>query len=136
SSQRFRNTALDFLRAEIVRDRNHASVVAWSVSNETLRGGSGEVAYFRAARALTKRLDPTRLLAADKSLRPLNDLPRSYRLLDAVGLNEYVGWYGGQTSELAGNLATVHRKFPHQAIVLTEFGPEPTRPGPLTPQRT
>jgi hypothetical protein len=128
-SRRFRSAALAALRRAVLRDRNHASVVAWSISNETLRGGAGEAAYFRAARALVRTLDPTRLLAADKSLRPLDDVPRWYRLLDAVGLNEYVGWYGGRTRELPGNLARVHRRFPHQALVITEFGAEANRTG-------
>lgn len=125
----FRATALNALRDAVLRDRNHASVLAWSVSNETLRGGSGEAAYLRAARALVSRLDPSRLLAADKALHPLDDLPRTYRLLDAIGLNEYVGWYGGRTSQLPGNLASVHRKFPRQALVVTEFGAEANRGG-------
>jgi beta-glucuronidase len=126
---RFRRTALAALRGALLRDRNHASVLAWSVSNETLRGGSGEAAYFRAARSLATKLDPTRLLAADKSLLPLNDLPPSYRLLDAVGVNEYVGWYGGRTSDLPADLRAVHKKFPRQALVATEFGAEANRRG-------
>jgi hypothetical protein len=128
-NSRFRSAALAALRQAVLRDRNHASVVAWSISNETLRGGAGELAYLRAARALVSTLDPTRLLAADKALRPLDDLPRWYRLLDAVGLNEYVGWYGGRTHELPGNLARVHRRFPRQALVITEFGAEANRAG-------
>jgi beta-glucuronidase len=128
-SASFRATALGALRDAVLRDRNHASVVAWSVSNETLRGGSGERTYLAAARALLRRLDPTRLMAADKSLRPLGDLPRSYRLLDAIGLNEYVGWYGGKTSQLPHELAEVRHRFPHQALVVTEFGAEANRGG-------
>ena len=128
-SARFRATTLDALRDAVLRDRNHASVAAWSVSNETLGGASGERAYFKAARNLLNRLDPSRLMAADKALRPLRDLPRTYRLVDAIGLNEYVGWYGGKTSELPHELATVRRRFPHQAIVITEFGAEANRSG-------
>jgi beta-glucuronidase len=135
-SNRFRSNALAALRQAVLRDRNHASVSAWSVSNETLRGGSGERAYFRAARTLAKQLDPSRLLAADKSLLPLDDLPRWYRLLDAIGLNEYVGWYGGRTSQLPGDLAAVHRRFPNQALVITEFGAEANRTGPATTKGT
>ncbi|HET9003707.1 MAG TPA: glycoside hydrolase family 2 TIM barrel-domain containing protein, partial [Gemmatimonadaceae bacterium] len=132
----FRDTALADLREAILRDRNHASVAAWSVSNETLRGGAGERAYFHAARVLQARLDPTRLLAADKSLRPLGDIPSSYRLLDAIGLNEYVGWYGGTTRELPGNLAGVRRRFPRQALVITEFGAEANRSGAASQKGT
>lgn len=128
-SARFRATALNALRDSITRDHNHASIAAWSVSNETLGGASGELAYFKAARTLLDRLDPTRLMAADKALRPLRDLPRTYRLVDAIGLNEYVGWYGGKTSELPRDLATVRRRFPRQAIVITEFGAEANRSG-------
>jgi beta-glucuronidase len=132
----FRKTALSALRQAILRDRNHAAVVAWSVSNETLRGASGEITYFHAARRLVTNLDPTRLLAADKSLRPLNDLPRSYRLVDAIGLNEYVGWYGGRTSELPGNLAAAHRRFPGRVLVITEFGAEANRSGAASEKGT
>ncbi|HEX6712988.1 MAG TPA: glycoside hydrolase family 2 TIM barrel-domain containing protein, partial [Thermoleophilaceae bacterium] len=125
----YRHNAISALRDAVMRDRNHASIAAWSVSNETLRGGSAEVKYLREARALLDRLDPTGLVAADKALRPLSDLPRSYRLLDAIGLNEYVGWYGGRTRELPRDLATVHRRFPRQALVITEFGAEANRAG-------
>jgi beta-glucuronidase len=135
-SARFRGTALATLRSALLRDRNHASVMAWSISNETLRGGRGEAAYLRSARELVNTLDPTRLLAADKSLRPLDDLPRTYRQLDAIGLNEYVGWYGGRTSELPGNLTAVHRRFPRQALVVTEFGAEANRSGPVSRKGT
>jgi beta-glucuronidase len=135
-SARFRGTALTALRNAILRDRNHASVVAWSVSNETLRGGPAEAAYFRAARKLVNGLDSTRLLAADKSLRPLDDLPRTYRLLDAIGINDYVGWYGGRTSQLPGDLAAVRRRFPSQALVVTEFGAEANRSGPASQKGT
>ncbi|HEX4734179.1 MAG TPA: glycoside hydrolase family 2 TIM barrel-domain containing protein [Thermoleophilaceae bacterium] len=135
-NKRFRSNALAALRQAIVRDRNHASVLAWSVSNETLRGGAGERAYLRAARTVVNQLDRTRLLAADKSLQPLNDLPSWYRSLDAIGLNEYVGWYGGKTSELRGDLAEIHRRFPHQALVVTEFGAEANRSGPASRKGT
>ena len=128
-ARHFRATALRFLERMIARDRNHASVMAWSVSNETLRGGRGETAYLRAARALARRLDPTRLLVADKALRPVDDVPASYRLLDGIGINEYLGWYSGRTSELPRDLAALRRRFPRQALFVTEFGAEANRAG-------
>ena len=133
---RLRGRALRAFREAILRDRNHASVMAWSASNETLGGGSGESRYLRAARATAEQYDPTRLLVADKALRPLRDIPRSYRLLDAIGINEYVGWYGGRTGELRTDLATVRRRFPRQALVVTEFGAEANRSGPATRKGT
>ena len=136
SSSRYRATALSALRQAILRDRSHASVVAWSVSNETLRGGAGEAAYFRAARKLLNQLDRTRLLAADKSLLPVSDLPNAYRLLDAIGLNDYVGWYGGREAQLRGDLAAVRRRYPAKALVITEFGAEANRSGPASQKGT
>jgi hypothetical protein len=135
-SQSYRSRALSALRGAVLRDRNHASIMAWSVSNETLRGGAGEGKYLRAARELLDALDPTRLFAADKALRPLSDLPASYRVLDAIGLNEYVGWYGGRNSQLSGDLANARARFPGQALFVTEFGAEANRAGPAARKGT
>jgi beta-glucuronidase len=129
-TRRLRRGALSRLRETILRDRNHASVMTWSIANETLGGGARERSYVRAAIALARRLDPTRLVAADPSLRPLDDIPAHYSELDAIGVNEYVGWYGGATSELAGDLDALRARFPRQALFVTEFGAEANRSGP------
>jgi beta-glucuronidase len=116
----------------VLRDRNHASVMTWSVGNELLRGGSAEEAYIREAVAEAKRLDPTRFVGIDKTLAPVRDLPRSYRLLDAIGLSAYLGWYGGSTRDLGPALRQVRRRFPDQALFVTEFGAESTFRGPAS----
>lgn len=132
-----RREALSRLRRAILRDRNHASVMTWSIANETLGGGGQrEQAYVSAAVALARRLDPTRLVAADPSLRPVEDIPPYYAALDAIGVNEYVGWYGGATPELAGNLAALRARFPRQALFVTEFGAEANRSGPASEMGT
>ena len=131
-SARLRKTALQRLREAILRDRNHASVMTWSVANETLRAGRREGAYVRDAVRLIRRLDGTRLAAADAALRPLDQIPAHYARLDAIGVNEYVGWYGGSTAELPGDLAALRARFPRQALFVTEFGAEANRSGPPT----
>ena len=128
--------ALDTFDELVLRDRNHASIVAWSAANETLGGGRAEAAYLRSARDLVRHNDPTRLVAVDKALRPLRDIPASYREVDAIGINEYVGWYGGRTRELPRDLATLRRRFPKQALVVTEFGAEANRHGPARSKGT
>jgi beta-glucuronidase len=133
---RVRREALSRLREAILRDRNHASVMTWSIANETLGGGSRERAYVRDAIRLVRGLDPTRLVAADPSLRPLDDIPAHYAELDAIGVNEYVGWYGGATPELAGDLAALRARFPRQALFVTEFGAEANRSGPASEMGT
>ena len=129
---RLRREALSRLREAILRDRNHASIMTWSIANETLGGGARERAYVRDAVRLVRRLDPTRLVAADPSLRPLDDIPAHYAELDAIGVNEYVGWYGGATPELAGDLQALRARFPRQALFVTEFGAEANRSGPAS----
>ncbi|MEX2195862.1 MAG: glycoside hydrolase family 2 TIM barrel-domain containing protein [Thermoleophilaceae bacterium] len=131
-SARLRKEALSRLREAILRDRNHAAIMTWSVANETLRGGRRERAYITDAVRLIRRLDPTRLAAADPALRPLDHIPAHYDMLDAIGVNEYVGWYGGATPELRGDLEVLRARFPRQALFVTEFGAEANRSGPAT----
>jgi beta-glucuronidase len=136
-SARLRREALARLRQTVLRDRNHASVMAWSVANETLRGGAAERRYLTAAEALVRRLDPTRLVAVDTSLRPLRDIPSAYGGLDAIGVNEYVGWYGeARNAELEGDLAALRARFPGRALFVTELGAEANRAGPASVKGT
>jgi beta-glucuronidase len=121
---------LSLLRQTVTRDAGHPSIVAWSVENETQAGGAGEAAYLRRAAALVRGLDPTRLVAADASLSPLRGLSPALGALDAIGLNEYVGWYGGTLpATLTRDLAQVRARFPAPALVVTETGAEANRGG-------
>lgn len=122
---------LSLLRQTVTRDAGHASVMAWSVENETQRGGAGERSYLRRAAALVRAVDPTRLVVADASLSPLRGLSGGLGALDAIGLNEYVGWYGGTLpTTLTQDLASVRARFAAGALVVTETGAEANRTGP------
>ena len=75
--------------------------------------------------------------------RPTTAIP-VFREVDAIGANEYFGWYRGAfpphppagTDDLAGYLDTLHRKQPHAALFLTEFGAEANRRGPAARKGT
>jgi beta-glucuronidase len=75
-------------------------------------------------------------MTADKALIPIADIPSSYRLLDAIGINEYLGWYSGHSEDLPAALRTVRRRFPRQALFITELGAEANRTGPATERGT
>ncbi len=127
---RLRGAALERLRRMVLRDRNHASVMTWSVGNEILRGGAPEAGYIRDAMRLVRRLDPMRFVGVDTTL-PVDSVPRHYGDLDALGVNEYVGWYGaGTLADVQPQLERLRARVPGPAIFVTEFGAEANREGP------
>ena len=92
------------LRDEIARDHNRAAVILWSISNET--PVKPERLTFLKQLALDgKELDSTRLITSAMNhvdntgpdVRTLND-PLG-EVLDVLGLNEYLGWYGGRPED-------------------------------------
>jgi beta-galactosidase/beta-glucuronidase len=132
-----RKTILDRLRRTVLRDRNHASVMTWSVANEIVRGGAAERTYLAQAKALVRRLDPTRFVAVDQTVTPRSTLPSFFKKLDALGISEYVGWYGNDSlSHVRPLLDRVHRQLPGVALFLSEFGAEANRSGPARAKGT
>ena len=106
----------------VVRDRNRASVIIWSVANETPRGDS-RLRFLTGLIDRARELDPTRLISAATELsyegRTLVvDDPLGERL-DVLGVNEYLGWYGGYPEDIASReWATPFDK----PVVISEFG--------------
>ena len=87
------------LGEEIARDANRASIVLWSVGNET-PVTEARTRFLRTLVADARAADPTRLLTAALEHHPVG--ARGERIddplgadLDVLGLNEYVGWYDG-----------------------------------------
>ena len=92
------NNAVKMLDEMVARDKNKASIILWSVSNETPVSGP-RTEFLGKLAEYTKGLDPTRLVTAamEKHTRGNNveiaDPLGAY--LDVLGCNEYVGWYEG-----------------------------------------
>jgi len=87
------------LGEEIARDANRASIILWSVGNET-PVSDARTRFLRTLIADARAADPTRLLTA--ALEHHATGPAAERIddplgadLDVLGLNEYVGWYDG-----------------------------------------
>ncbi|MCX4831334.1 beta-glucuronidase [Streptomyces sp. NBC_01016] len=81
------------LRELIDRDKNHPSVVMWSLANEPASNEEGAREYFEPLVALARKLDPTRPLtySAVMFATPQND--RIGDLFDVLSINRYYGWY-------------------------------------------
>jgi beta-glucuronidase len=135
--------ALRMLRRTIIRDRNHPSVLVWSVGNENAaRPGTGLRKYIRKAERTAKELDPTRLVGIATSGFPTVAKQRTYTELDVLGVNDYFGWYNGPRGTIAdrnlvgGYLNRLHSDYPNQSIFITEVGAEANRSGPVTEKGT
>ena len=90
------------LDENIRRDHNKASVILWSVSNETPKSPE-RLAFLRALIDEAHVQDPTRpvtsamLTHMDGRTAILDDPLGEY--LDVLGSNEYLGWYVGKPEE-------------------------------------
>ncbi len=111
------------LREMINRDKNKASIILWSVANETPLE-EGRLEFISSLVDYAKALDPTRLLTAalenhmTKDGTKMIDDPLGAKL-DVIGNNNYCGWYSGEPQtcdELRWE--TVYKK----PMILSEFG--------------
>ena len=78
----------------IARDKNHPSVIAWSLLNEPESKDEHSLPYFTAVFEKARELDPQkrpRTFAMEVSSGP--DTCRCYQLCDFLELNRYYGWY-------------------------------------------
>jgi beta-glucuronidase len=138
-----RQKGLDYLAAAIRRDRNHPSVIAWSIGNELPASpGYGQTAYIKDAVALAHRLDPTRPVALAFAGYPSKNYIPAFAPLDALGANDYFGWYPGPVGQIVNRgalgqyLDRLHANYPHKALFVTEFGAEANRSGPADEKGT
>jgi beta-glucuronidase len=90
------------LYENIRRDHNKASVILWSVSNETPKSPE-RLVFLKALVDQAHRQDPTRLVTSamlthmDGKTAILDDPLGEY--LDVIGSNEYIGWYTGKPED-------------------------------------
>jgi beta-glucuronidase len=114
----------------IARDKNHPSVIMWSLANEPHSRRPAAKGFFRELYDLAKGLDPTRP-ATIVSMVGVDE--EAFEFCDVVCLNRYYGWYTepGQLEvgyeRLSQELDALHEKFP-KPLILTEFGAD-TFPG-------
>ncbi len=144
---RVRRNAVAVNRETVLRDRGHPSLLAYSIANELPDPiGTGQNAFIRETAAAIRKLDTTRLVALDRVARlfaPADGDP-VLKVLDAIGVNEYYGWYRGVfpphppavTADLGPYLDGLHRLQPSTALFVTEFGAEGARPGPAEQKGT
>ena len=141
-----RAQALAALRATVLGDRNHPSVIVDSVGNElssTPDTTPGTRSYLTQAISLARRLDPVVPVGLDIYGYPGYPVQAIYKQLDALGISAYFGWYTGPAGHSISDFAALqpylermHTAYPKQAIAVTEFGTEALLDGPATTRGT
>jgi len=109
----------------ITRDKNRASVIIWSMANETPLSKARNRFLSRLA-AKTRQLDPTRLISAallqnnfngNSNIKTIDDPMAD--VVDVISFNQYLGWYDG----LPKNCRDVTWKFlQNKPVLMSEFG--------------
>ena len=137
-----RDRALSLLRDTILAERSHPSVVVDSVANElspTPDSEPGTRAYLKQAIPLARRLDPVAVVGLDTLCYTGFPAQKIYSKLDVLGIDSYFGWYTGKPGhsiarfdQLEPFLQQSHRRYPAQALVISEFGAEGVFDGPAT----
>ncbi len=141
-----RADALRTVRGTVLAARSHPSVITHSVANElsaTPDSVPGTRSFLRSARGLVHDLDPTLPVSVDLLSYPGFPAQKAFASYDLLGVNSYFGWYRGKKkhstarlADLEPYLASMRRKYPDSALVLTEFGAESTFVGPRGTKET
>ncbi len=110
------------LHEMIRRDQNKASVILWSMSNETPTS-TERTTFIRNLVAQARQEDPTRLITS-AMLTPFHEKTATLddplgADLDVLGYNEYIGWYMGKP-ETAPEYKWEDPM--HKPVILSEFG--------------
>jgi beta-glucuronidase len=131
--ERILERALPMLETMVRRDRNHASVIIWSMANESKTDSEVGIKVMRALLRRTRELDPARLVTfvtAPGSVRE----HRAYEDADLVATNMYFGSlaepranHREELSERARKPSIEHLRrqlaaFPDKPLLITEFG--------------
>jgi beta-glucuronidase len=118
--------AAEQLGEMITRDHNRASIIIWSVGNET-PVSTARTNFMKTLIETARAKDPTRLVSAAlevnyhsaENLRSIDDPLGEY--VDVVAFNQYLGWYGGTPlSCRTANWTTKYRK----PLFISETGAE------------
>jgi beta-glucuronidase len=105
--------------AELIRrDRNRASVILWSVGNET-PDSPERTRFLSGLASFARRTDPTRLVTAACTVRDGRIDDTLADSLDVVGLNQYFGWYD---PDLRGLSRVLAESTPRRPVIISELG--------------
>jgi beta-glucuronidase len=126
-NERVLNNAKRMMGENIYRDRNRASIIIWSIANETPVADDRNIFLKNLANSV-RNMDPSRLISA-ALLVEREDTAKGIEIsikdpltesLDILAVNTYNGWYGDDTlADLAG---IIWHTPDNRPVILSEFG--------------
>lgn len=106
------------------RDHNRASIILWSLANETPRSDARFHFLSNLAESVRK-LDSTRLITAaletqsrEEGVIGIHDPMAA--VVDVIGVNSYCGWYGSMKPDECAKLRWVSDE--NKPVIISEFG--------------
>ena len=120
------------IRELIARDKNHPSVVLWSIANEPESDTEGAEKYFQPLFDVARQADPTRPVGFVNVMLAPHGKCRVSQFGDVLMLNRYYGWYVNTGDLPAAELAWEDElkgwASEGKPIIITEYGAD-TYPG-------
>ena len=119
------NNAKAQLTDMITRDKNRASIIIWSMANET-PVSADRTAFLKKMIDTANELDPVRLVSAalerhtkegTKNTQVIEDPLQEY--VDIIAFNQYIGWYAGLPEDCKTAVFDIEFNKP---VVISEFG--------------
>ncbi len=113
------------LKDMIARDKNRASVIVWSVANETPISQE-RTQFLKKMIATAKEMDQVRLVSAalerhtkkgTRNTQVVEDPLQEF--VDVIAFNEYIGWYDGLPEKCKTAVFDIEYNKP---IIISEFG--------------
>jgi beta-glucuronidase len=120
------------IRELIARDKNHPSVVLWSIANEPESETEAAEDYFRPLFDVARAADPTRPVGFVNVMMAPHGTCRVSQFADVLMLNRYYGWYvftgDLDAAEAAWEAELTAWAGEGKPIIITEYGAD-TYPG-------
>lgn len=114
------------IRELIARDKNHPSVVLWSIANEPESETAAAEDYFRPLFDVARAADPTRPVGFVNVMLAPHGKCRVSQFADVLMLNRYYGWYVNtgdlQAAEIEWERELQGWATDGKPIIITEYG--------------
>jgi beta-glucuronidase len=109
----------------MTRDKNRASVIIWSMANETPTSEARNIFLNKLAK-FARQKDPTRLISAALEQQDYNNDPFTRTIsdpfadqVDILSFNQYIGWYDGGIEKCRKIKWNITQDKP---VIISEFG--------------